>query len=507
MQQADGRSGQGTLIGAATTTLVHAACAGRYDLFRDELYFIVCGQHPAFGYVDQPPLVPLLAAALHTLGDGPFWLRLPPALAAGALVWLAVRFVVLLGGGTLAALIAGAAVGIAPMMVGLTTLLNTTAFDPLLWTGIAYCLARAIRSRSSRALVLAGVLAGLDLEIKYAMVFWAVALGVGLVATPQRRIVTRRAFWLGLALGALIALPSFVWQAAHGFPFLELSAAARGKNAEVAPGAFLANQLVVMNPALAPVWLAGLVGPFVRRDLRDMRFLPLAWLALLAITLASHGKDYYMAAAYPVLFVLGAVSLAPLARAFSGRIALSLTAAAALAISLAIAPIVLPILPPERLVDWMQSIGFTPQAQEKTATGAVLPQSVADQLGWRDFTAQVLAAWNRVPPAERPRTAILASNYGEAGALDVLGAGRGLPPALSGHNQYWLWGQRGQDPANLLIIDDDLADYAGYCTRLTVLGETRSRWAMAYENHRPIALCEGTRRPLAAVWAAFRAYR
>ena len=503
------------LLAALAVAAFHTSFASRYDLFRDELYFIVCGQHPAFGYVDQPPLVPLLAAGLYALGHGAFALRLPGALVAGALVWLAARFVALLapgpmgGGGRLAAGLAMLAVAIAPMLMGLTAVLNTTLFDPLLWTAVAYLLARAIRRGDDprdggRALIGAGLIVGLDLEIKYAMVFWAVGLAIGLLATPQRRLLLRPATWIALAAGALVALPSFVWQALHHFPFLELGAAAGDKNADVALGPFLANQVMVMNPALAPLWIAGLVGPFVLARLKDLRFVPIACLVVLVIVRAGHGKDYYLAPCYPVLFVLGAVMCAPLVTTVARKALAGLMVVAAVAVSAVVAPVTMPLLSPAMLPGYMARIGFAPQQQERSFVGTRLPQVFADQLGWHDFTRQVVDAWERIAPGDRARTGIKLDNYGEAAALDLYGRPAGLPPSLSGHNQYFMWGLRGQNPTNLLVVQRDVGALRPYCTSLEVLATTSSPFAMTYENGKKIALCRGLRQPLERLWPQIR---
>jgi len=495
-----GRLDAQALLGGLAVTFVHLLFAGRYDVFRDELYFIVCGQHPAFGYVDQPPLVPLLAAGLWGIDHSVWLLRLPSALAAGALVCLAMRFVRLLGGDGRAAALAGLSSAIAPMLVGLTATLNTTSFDPLAWTAIAYCIVRAVRLGEAHAIILAGIVAGVDLQIKYALLFWFVSLCLGLLATPERRLLLRPAFWAALGLGAAIAVPSFVWQAVHGFPFLELGAAAEGKNADVALVPFLLNQVLVMNPLLAPLWLAGLAGPFLVPRLKDLRFLPIACLALFALVRLGHGKDYYLAAAYPSLMVLGAVTLVPLLTSAWRKATALVLVAGALALTGVIAPMALPILSPPALASWMQRTGLAPQAQEKSFAGTALPQTFADQLGWRDFTRQISQAWRAIPAEERASTAIVLDNYGEASALDVHGEPGLLPPALSGHNQYYVWGLRGQDPANLLTVERDPEQLRRYCRSIVVLGTTQSRWAMAYENGKAIVYCRGVTPPLARLW-------
>ncbi|WP_191229191.1 ArnT family glycosyltransferase [Aurantiacibacter xanthus] len=494
----------GPLAAALIVMACHLALGGRYDLFRDELYFIVCGLHPAFGYADQPPVVPLMAASLYKLGLGAWGLRIPTAIAAGALVWLAMRFVRLLGGGGLAMGLAGLACAIAPMLMGLVSTLGTSAFEPLTWTAIAYLLVKAAREGDDRALILAGLVAGVALEIKYSMVFWMLGLTIGLVAMPERRLLRRRAFWIGALLAGLIALPSFLWQYAHGFPFLELGAAARNKNTEVALLPFVGNQIFVMNPALAPLWIAGLIAPLVVRQLRDLRFLVIAALVVFVIVRIGHGKDYYLAPLYPMLFVIGAAALAPLVRGVAGKTIAGVGVTAAAAFSTLVAPLALPILSPSVLEVYMQRIGIAPQQQERNFTGTTLPQVMADQLGWRDFTEQVEAAWNRIPAAERAVTAIKADNYGGAAALDIYGTG--LPPVLSGHNQYFLWGLRGQEPVNVLSIEHNPEDMRPYCEQVIVLGKTWSRYAMPHENGKSIALCRGVKPSLGELWPQLKLY-
>jgi 4-amino-4-deoxy-L-arabinose transferase-like glycosyltransferase len=493
-------------LGGLAVFIVHAALAWRYDVFRDELYFIVCGRHPAFGYVDQPPLIPLTAAALYALSPGAWLLRLPAALAAGLLVTLTVRLTRSVGGTRLAVVFAGTAVAIAPILAGLTAVLNTTALDPLAWTLVALLLVRAIRRDDDRALIALGLVIGIALEIKYALLLWGLGLAVGILATPQRVLLGRPALWLGLALAALIAAPSFVWQALHGFPFLELSGAAAGKNADVPLLSFLANQAFITNPFLAPLWLAGLAAPFASPRFKDLRFLPIAWLVYLAIVRLGHGKDYYLAATYPALFAIGAAALAPLVRTRAARIGTGATAAGAVAVSLIALPLTLPVLSPAALEAYIARTGLAPQQQERSFAGTVLPQIFADQLGWRTFVGQFADAWRKVPASERERTAILVENYGEAASLDLYGRELGLPPALSGHNQYFLWGLRGQHPVNLLVLTGDMRELDGHCRRATVLARPRARFAMASENAKTIVFCEGISPPLEEVWPRLKSF-
>ncbi|MGD0474018.1 MAG: glycosyltransferase family 39 protein [Candidatus Velthaea sp.] len=483
------------------TAAVHLAVANRYDLFRDELYFIVCGRQPAFGYADQPPLVPLFAAGAYAL-DGQTWVvRLPAVVAAAALVWLVIAFVRLLGGRDSAAWIAGSAAGFAPMLMGLTATLNTTTFEPLAWTGVAYGLARAVLVDDRRALLWTGAVAGLAMEAKYTLPLWLISLALGLAVFPERRVFRSRELYLGLGIAFLLTVPSVIWQFMHGFPFIELVGNAGRKNVIVTPVAFALNQVVVFNWLFAPIWLGGLIAPFVMHDLRGARFLSIAFaLSALAIV-AGHGKDYYLAPAYPPLLAIGAVAIERTVRNARRRVRYIV---AAVAVALLSAPFALPILSPESLIAYQRVIHVRVHPQEKVDEGDALPPTFADMLGWHDFVDEVGVAYDSLPPNERARTSILVDNYGEAAALDVYGMAYGLPPALSGHNQYFFWGRRGQDPENLLRVQANPERLRPYCAQMQVLGTTQSRYARSLENGKTIAFCRGVHPSLAKLWPSLK---
>ncbi len=484
--------------------VLHALCAGRYDIFRDELYFIVCGRHPAFGYADQPPIVPLLAAGFYGMGHNLWLLRLPVTAAAAAVVWLTVRLVRLLGGDSFAAVLGGLAVTIAPMLMGMAAIFSTTAFDPLAWTLIGYLLVKAGKTddRTARAtmLIWAGVVAGLDFEAKYSVAFWIVSLTIGLVLTSQRRLLATPGLWLGAVAAILIGLPSVIWQATHHWPFLELAAAAHDKNVQTPPVAFVLNQVLVMNPFLAPLWIAGIIAPFTNKALQPVRFLAIAFVASLLLTLLTHGKDYYIAATYPTVFAIGAVAWSQWVKGPKIRTVLGAWLAVAVAVSAALSPLALPVLSVAGLRSYMQHMPVKPQGQEKSFAGTLLPQVFADQVGWRDFTVQVGTAWQQIPAAERARTGIKVDNYGEAAALDIYGGAYGLPPVLSGHNQYYFWGLRGQHPVNLLVVQNHPERLTPHCQHTTIYRTTYSPDAMASENGKIIAFCQGLKLDLVTAW-------
>jgi 4-amino-4-deoxy-L-arabinose transferase-like glycosyltransferase len=483
--------------------LVHLAVAGRYDIFRNELYFIVCGRHPDFGFVDQPPLVPLLAAATQLFGDSPWLLRLPAVAAAAGLVLLTAAFARLLGGNSTAAWVAGLAAGIAPALIALTTTTTTPTFEPIAWTAFAYFLARAVVQKDRRAIVWAGLVAGVAMEAKYGIAFWLAPLGLGVLLTSARRILFWPALWLGALVGLLVALPSLIWQALHGWPFFEVHGnhLTSGANLTGTPIRFEIVQLFEMNILLAPLWITGVVAPFLWAPLKPARFLSIGLIGATILVFVAHGKDYYLFPVYPSLFAVGAVVMArirPIVR--------TVWVIAALILSLICAPVVLPILDPPALAAYLAFSHLAPAPSETAGVGAPLTQLFSDELGWRDLEKQVASVYHSLPADERSRTAILAVDYGEAAALDVYGQQDGLPPVLCGQDQYFLWGARGFDGSTIIHVNGDPNRWRRGCESVQVVGKFGVPYAMPYEADRPIFICRGLRRSLGEIWDRLKRY-
>jgi 4-amino-4-deoxy-L-arabinose transferase-like glycosyltransferase len=495
--------------GALVLAHVLASVLGPYGYFRDELYFIDCGRHPAFGYVDQPPLVPLLAAASQLFGHQLWLLRALPALAhaSTALATAALAALVAEEAGQDArqARIVGAiCVALAPMYLGLHSTLNTTSFEPLAWTLMAYAAARAALRDEKEWLVWLGVMAGVAMEAKYASPFFLAPLVVGLAAGPSRRILlTRQAAWGTLAAVA-IALPSVLWQAAHGFPFRELlHAASHGKNTVIAAAPFFLNQVMVMNPLLAPLWLGGVGWALASPRLARVRFLAIAFCGVFLEMLLLHGKDYYVAPAYGVAFALGAVALC---RAVRSRVARDAYLVAVACVTVLAIPSSMPVVPPAALARFVVWTHTQPQAQENSARGAVLPQLMADMLGWKDLETRVAEVWRGLTPQEQARTAIVAGNYGEAGAINFYGGDDGLPRAASGHNQYYLWGPTVDDPLVILRVNGNEGRWKESCEELSVPLRFGGDYVMPYEHDAPIIRCVGPKWSLREHWPTFKHY-
>ena len=482
---------------AALALGLHLACAGRYGFMRNELYFIVCGRHPAFGYADQPPLVPLIAAATQAFGESLSLLRLPAVLAAAALPLATAATASLLGRGRGAALIAAIAVAISPGLNAISAITSTPAFEPLTWTITAYLALLAAKHDRADLLIGAGLVAGLAFAAKYSIVVWLAGLLLGLFAIGRRDIASTRGFALGAALAAAIGAPSLIWQALHGWPFLDIVAyhGAEGAIFNGSVAHFAMIEANAMDIALAPLWLAGLVAPFLLAELRLARVVAIASILTVAVVYVTHGKEYYLFPVFPSLFAAGAVAAARL-----NRWALGAWLTVAIAFAALAAPLVLPILTPFGLRDYMVKAKIEIEPDEGASLGAPITQIFADELGWRELEAEVARIYRALPQAEQAQTAIFAANYGEAAAIDVFGVADALPRATSGEDQYYLWGPPPDDTRDVIVVNGEPDRWRGRCGGVEQVGEFGAPLAMPYERQRPILICHDLRQPLSAIW-------
>jgi len=488
---------------AALKLAVHLPLAGRYGYFRDELYFLDLGRHLDWGYVDCAPLIGVYAKVALLLGASLPVLRTLAALAGCGIVALAVLIARELGGGRFAQLLAGLAIVCSSFFLATSSVFTMNVFEPLFWMGCALVVARIVRTGDSRLWLWFGALAGLGLENKHSTLFFGAALAAAVLLTPLRRELARRWIWLGLGTALLLFLPNLVWQATHGFPTLEDLQNVResGKNVVLAPLAFVKQQVMMLHPWLAPLWIGGLVSLLVGR-LRRFRVLGLAYVVLLALFVATHAKDYYVAPAYPMLLAAGAVAL----EGWLDRLAWTrrrawprLAAAGWLAVAGAlVAPVVTPMLSPERQVDYRVALGIQ-DAKTEVAHDGPLPQIFGDQFGWPELVAEVARVYHALPPEERAKAAIFASNYGEAGALNLWGPGLGLPAPVCAHQNHFLW-RPGEASSEVVIwLQWGRRHLEPMFESVEQAGEHRHPWGMAEEN-RPIFVCRGGRRTFAAAW-------
>jgi Dolichyl-phosphate-mannose-protein mannosyltransferase len=483
---------------------IHLALGSRYGIFRDELYYFACGDHLAWGYVDHPPLIALVArlsriAFVHWLPG----LRLAPAACAAATVLLAAEIARAMHGGAFAQLVAALAVAIAPAYLVIGGFLSMNCFEPVVWSAGALLAMHAGAGERSRAWVAFGMVCGVGLLAKHSSLFFGAALAAGLLATSQRRWLATRGPWIAVALAALLSAPNVGWEITHGWPTIEFLHNARvAKMVRFGPISFLREQFVSMHPVNALVWGAGLAWLLVGERARSWRFLGVAWVALFVLFVATGAKPYYLSPFYPILFGAGgaAIEARVASRSVQGTIAAILAASGAL-----VAPLGLPILSPPAYVRWSSALGLRASNGERGETGA-LPQWFADQFGWEPMVTKIAAAYASLPADEKRTVAIFAGNYGEAGAIDWFGASLGLPRAVSGHNNYFLWGPPAEGRGAVLIAIADRRELEGLYSDIRKVDETDSPFAMPSENHRAIYVCRGPTRSLRDAWPAIKLY-
>jgi hypothetical protein len=440
---------------AATVLAFRLATAGVYGLFVDELYFLACGEHLAWGYVDMPPLTAVQAWLARSLfGESMVAIRLLPALEGAGLVLLVGALVRRLGGGRFAQVLAALAAALAPGVMAFYSILSMNAVEPLVWTGLAYVLVRVIQGQPRWWLVF-GAVAGLGLENKDTVLVFGFALLVGLVAVPERRLLANRWFLLGGLVAFVLFLPNLIWMIEHHFPHLEQLANIRRnqRNVALSPLQFVAQQFLFMNPLAAPVWVGGLVWLLASRAGRAYRALGLAYLVSLAVLVATHGRFYYLGAVYPTFLAAGGVAL----ETWLARPRLVWLRAAYLALvgfsGVMLAPMFTPVLEPETFVRYSRAIGMGIPQLEHRRTSA-LPQFFADRFGWLEMAETVALVYRALPAQERARAAIFGQDYGQTGAIDFYGPELGLPKAISGHLTYWYWGPRGYTGEVVIVLGD-----------------------------------------------------
>jgi hypothetical protein len=499
---APGPSHRGTWLGLALGSVaLHLVALTRYGWFRDEFYYVACARHLAWGYVDQPPLsIAVLALVRALFGESLVALRLTVVLAGGLTVYLVARLAREVGGGRFAQALAALTVLLAPVFVGESRYYSMNAFDLLLWTGAASALVSALRRARTRDWLALGVMIGLGLLNKISMLWFSAGLFAGLLITSHRRQLLQPGPWLAGAVAIAMFAPHVAWQIGNGWPTLEfMRNASSHKMVAVSIPGFLLGQFLTMGPANALVYLPGLAFALLAPSGRPWRILAVMFLSVAAVLVsAGTSRASYLAAAYPMLLALGGAAWEQWTARRPRLLRAALIAVVAL-LGLPLVPMALPILPVETFIRYQAALGLQPSTEERTRVGP-LPQHYADMFGWDELVDLVARAYQKLTPEERAHAVVFGQNYGEAGAVDVLGPRRGLPRAISGHNSYYLWGPGSWDGRVLIIIGGDEPDNAAWFDSLERVGTWDAPYAMPYERGLGIFIGRGFRYPPKEAW-------
>ncbi|GAA1252652.1 hypothetical protein GCM10009665_49240 [Kitasatospora nipponensis] len=503
-------------IAAAAAALL-IALAGRYGFHRDELYFLLAGRHPAWGYPDQPPLTPLLARlGAELFGATPTGVRILPALLSAVSIALTASIARELGAGRGGQVLAAGAAACSGFLLGNGHLLSTTTFDLTAWLTIILLTLRLLRAgedgqggrtstpdqerpEANRAGIrwpLLGAVVGVALLNKLLVLGLLAVLAAGALTAGPRglhlpRPLPRPRALLGPLTALLAALPFALpvlwWQAAHGWP--ELTVARGISSAGGAGGRLLVlpMQLLQFSPVLAPLWLTGLSRLLRRPELRWARPVAVAWVALCVLVIVSGGKAYYP---MPLLYALAAAGCEPYARWARGHRARLLGALLAALLTSALAA--LPVLPASAL-----------------AVPMTVDPDLGEEVGWPELTRATATGWAAIPAEQRAGAVLLTANYGEAGALARYGPALGLPTPYSGHQGLSAWGP---PPATatgpvLLVHPAGYPQLEEHFTGCHVVARVDNGHGTAnQEQHAAVLLCAAPDRPWTALWPLLRRY-
>ena len=501
---ATGRLGDNAaLAGMALAKLgVHLAFITQYGYFRDEFYYLACGRHLDWGYVDFPPFIGLLGAfLLKVLGDSLVAIRIFPALAGAGMVFVTGLIAREFGGKRFAQCMAALCALIAPVLLGTQHFFGVNAFEQFFWVLAVYIFVRILRTEVARLWLLFGVVAGVGLMTKLTFLFFGVSILIALVLTPNRKALATPWPWLGGVIAFLIFLPYVAWQAIHGWPTLQMTgdyAAGKTYQASILEAVYM--QVVAIHPLALPVWGAGMY--FFFRDTAGKRFRAIGWsfVFLAVVFTALTAKFYWLAPSHCAILAAGACVIERVTAARKWRWMKVAYPAALLIGGALLAPLALPILPVKQAIAYHALFGGDAGLKHGRVTIRGLPQHFADMFGWPEMVAQIARIYDGLPDDEKARCIIFGDNYGVAGAVDLLGKAHGLPSAISTHHNYHLWGPG--DVADPVVIAVTRAEdqIIALFDEVTLVDRTSHPYCIPHENDKPIYVCRRLKMRIEEVW-------
>jgi hypothetical protein len=475
---------------------VEMAVSARYGYVRDELYFLAAGHHLAWGYVDQPAITPLMARLPEVLfGNTLVGLRAIPALAFAVLVLLTAAMSRLLGAGRTGQVLAALAAATCAVYLGAMHELTTTVPDFVFWAGTLYLVLRLLTSQDPRWWLAIGACVGVASEAKWNIAFLAASLAAGFLLTESRRLLRSRYLLFGCVIAAALAAPDLIWQAAHGWPAFDVFRALQtqaGHNRVT----YWIGQFLYAGPALAPVWVAGVIWSVRSREARPFRAVGIACVIAIVLQFVLGGKPYYPGGAYTFLFAAGCVPFErwlAARRSQGSRFSPAARMGALMVVgALVAAPVSLSVLPDRTLHTVpLQKINY----------------DLGEEIAWPKEVALVAREYDALPAAERRYTTILTGNYGEAGAIDRYGPGLGLPQVYSGANNFWLWGPPPAADSNAIVVGMDPAFLRREFAHVRLVATFWNGLGVSDdEQGTQLFLATGLKSTWAHAWPAFRDY-
>jgi hypothetical protein len=474
--------------------------SGDYGYFRDELYYLLAGERLSFGYVDFPPVIAVLAALMKLIAnDSLVSIHIIPAIAGGSIVFFAGKISGELGGGLRAQVLAAVAAMFSASFA-VASIFSMDVLDMLWWTLLAYLLVRIIKreNRESKLWIAFGVIAGIGLLTKLTIVFFLVSVFITLIIV-KRSYLKSPWVWVAAAIALAILSPYVVWNALNGWPTVDFFFHHGGLNGG-GPISFLANQVLIAGLLGLTLAILGLYFFLKSKQGRPFAIFGIVFLILLVIFTVTNAKPYFIMGAYPPVFAAGAALLEKRRWVWSGYLA------AMIIVSVLLIPLYAPVLPPQTFVKYYGGLTGAANGASAQQNAGAFPQYLGDRFGWNTMTATVAQVYDNLPAEEQAQACILTQNYGEASALILLGGSYHLPPVISGHNNYYLWGPGKCSGQVLIIIGYYPADFQSYFKNLTIAGNITCSYCMTQEDNLPVIVAIGPNASIQDSWAQLKHY-
>jgi Dolichyl-phosphate-mannose-protein mannosyltransferase len=480
---------------------------GAYGFFRDEFYYIACSNHLAWGYVDQPPFsILMLKISRLVLGDSLLAIRFLPALLGALTVFISGKIAKELGGGIFAQSVAAICVIIAPINIALNSYYSMNSFDLFFWGLSFYVLVLIIKNGNKNLWYLLGVIIGLGLMNKISMLWFGGGLFVGLLLTSHRKLLKTKEPWIAFLIAGIIFIPYIIWQIQNDYPTLEfMRNALKDKYVLQSPIDFVKSLILMENPITFPIWILGLYYLFFDKSIKEFRILAVIFIAVLAVLLLNpSSKAEYLSSAFPALFAGGGLFLEGLferKKLFWPKPAVVII----LALSMWVAPLAAPVLAVQSYIKYAEFFGVKPSTSEKKEIGE-LPQFFADMFGWKEMTAQIANVYDHLTPIEKQTCVIFCGNYGEAGAINFYGKKYDLAPAISGHNNYYLWGPVRKNISVVIVIGSNENSLNKVFGEVIPADTLHLKYSMPYENNQPVWICKQPKKTIQEIWPGTKHY-
>jgi Dolichyl-phosphate-mannose-protein mannosyltransferase len=480
-----------------------------YGYFIDEFYYIACAVRPAMGYVDHPPLAPLILTVFQSIfGTSLLAIRLLPALAESASVFFMGILTKEIGGGRFAQCLAAIALATSPLIVTMAGFYSMNAYEPLIAIALLIFIVKMIKENNAqqeadehqahRRWIILGIIMGLGLMNKHTFAIFIVVLVFSLLVSGKWRLVFNKWFAVGSLITLVIFLPNIIWQIMNHWPSVEFYRnVTLHKNVYTPPFAFFLTQVIDMSAATFPIWLAGIIFLLFSKRVKEFKFLPVLFLSLfLIMMLSGSSRPDRLAFAYPAVFAGGAIFFESFIlkhnlKWLKGALIIFLYAGLALAL-----PISLPYFNYEYVSGYAKAIGFNTELEAGNKPS--LPQLLADKIGWKEKFNLVLNAYDSLSDKEKKETIIAAGNYGQAGAIELFGKKYNFPAVVCGHNNYYLWSRdklhgnillqlsKPKDINRLKKLFNDVAQFPG---------EFTNPYVTSHENNLVVFICRGPKIP------------